>query len=713
MAQLCFEIKTEDGGRTLSMSKRRPPSSVFRHPSHFMRLSLPPCSMSEQKTRAEYYPALDGLRAIAVIGVILYHAGMPWMRGGFLGVETFFVISGFLITSLLLAGWRASGRIDFKNFWLRRARRLLPAFYAAIIGIMLFVALFARDEITRLRPDLLPAATFVSNWHYILTNQNYFEEAGRPPLLRHLWSLAIEWQFYMIWPLLCSALFALRARLAAILALAGALALAAWMAAQSAAGVDPSHIYYATHNRASGLLLGAALALFLFSLQKNTDPQQGKTTPAWLLDAAGFIALAVLLLTYWQMDEQHPLLYGGGFLAVSALTAVCVAATTQPGVFAGILGNRALRWIGLRSYGLYLWHWLVFAFTRPIVDVPLEGWGLFALRMAITFALTELSYRLIETPARKGALGRAWKSFKAAPAGGRARFVVPALAGVMAFAGLVTSIATAQPPPDKPTIADQQAVLADSVIAVDVPSQKQETPTAVIEETQTPTPAPTPSPAAATPNPQVLTAEPPQVTLTPPPTPTPAPTRATPSPTPTLTFEIYTRTVEGKVQVAYVAPITPTRRRIFAIGDSVMVAAAKTLWQVYGEDIEVDARTARPLKDGIKMLQDRRDKDLLGAVVVLHLGSNGPINAAQMTELLDALKNVPRVVMLNLREPRAWEQNNNAIIQSAAARYPNVMLVDWNALSVSAPNLLEGDGIHLRAGGVKVYVEAIAKAVSK
>ncbi|MFZ1793083.1 MAG: hypothetical protein WAU96_06630, partial [Anaerolineae bacterium] len=275
----------------------------------------------------------------------------------------------------------------------------------------------------------------------------------------------------------------------------------------------------------------------------------------------------------------------------------------------------------------------------------------------------------------------------------------------------------AQPPTGKPSIADDQAAVAglldtpepESTPMTEDGGRVTETPIFTETPTQIPTATPTPLPTAN--NQQPATQYPiSNTTNTPTPTPISVPVTPTRTTAPTPTFNVITRTVDGRVQIDYVTPFTQTKRRIFAIGDSVMVAAAKSLWQVFGEDIDIDARTARPLKDGIKMLQDRRDKNLLGPVVVVHLGSNGPMNAAQMTELLTILKDVPRVVVLNLREPRTWEQTNNAIIKDVSSRYPNVVFVDWGALSISQPNLLEGDGIHLKAAGVKVYVQAIVAA---
>ena len=424
-------------------------------------------------------------------------------------------------------------------------------------------------------------------------------------------------------------------------------------------------------------------------------------------------------MAYAQLDELNTALYRGGFFAISTLTAVCVAASTQnaTGWMARLLGASPLRWVGLRSYGLYLWHWPVFALTRPLVDVPLEGLPLFALRIAITLALTELSYRFIETPVRKGALGRAWAALRAAQGGAKLRFIAPVVVGVMALAALGAATVLAQPPTGKPSIADDQAAVAglldtpepESTPMTEDGGQVTETPILTETPTQIPTATPTPLPTAN--NQQPATQYPiSNTTNTPTPTPISVPVTPTRTTAPTPTFNVITRTVDGRVQIDYVTPFTQTKRRIFAIGDSVMVAAAKSLWQVFGEDIDIDARTARPLKDGIKMLQDRRDKNLLGPVVVVHLGSNGPMNAAQMTELLTILKDVPRVVVLNLREPRTWEQTNNAIIKDVSSRYPNVVFVDWGALSISQPNLLEGDGIHLKAAGVKVYVQAIVAA---
>src|ERR671921_2715367 len=218
--------------------------------------------------RLSYLPSLDGLRAFAVIAVLLHDALPIWIRGGFLGVEVFFVISGYLITTLLLTEWHQQGRINLVGFWLRRALRLLPALYLLLVVTLVFAVVFLPGEVARLRDDALAAFGYVTNWYLILGEQSYFETTGRPSLLQHLWSLAVEEQFYLLWPLLITvALWGVspmrrwrRRRLALFIAIAGAAGSALLMAALYQPGVDPSRVYYGTDTRVAGLLFGAALA---------------------------------------------------------------------------------------------------------------------------------------------------------------------------------------------------------------------------------------------------------------------------------------------------------------------------------------------------------------------------------------------------------------------------------------------------------------------
>jgi peptidoglycan/LPS O-acetylase OafA/YrhL/lysophospholipase L1-like esterase len=352
---------------------------------------------------------LDGLRAVAVIAVVLYHADLSWVPGGFLGVDVFFVLSGYLITSLLLNEWRETGRLDFGRFYRARARRLLPGLLMMLAATTVVTTLAVPDAAATVRRDLLPALSYVSNWWAVAQHHSYFEATGRPSLLLHLWSLAVEEQFYLLWPVLL--LLILRGRPDGRgqvwlfrLAVGGAVVSAAAMAVLAIAHGfpvpnDPSRGYYGTDTHASGLLLGAALAT-RWPLSRTGAADRR----SWWVGAGGVVGLVGLLCAFGTVSEFSPLLYRGGFLLVSALSVGVVAAASRDGAVARMLAVAPLRRLGERSYGIYLWHWPVFALTRPQLDVQESGPANLALRLVLTLGLAELSWRYVETPIRAGAL---------------------------------------------------------------------------------------------------------------------------------------------------------------------------------------------------------------------------------------------------------------------------------------------------------------------
>src|SRR5215216_3066952 len=431
------------------------------------------------EVRLPYSPGLDGLRALAVIAVLLYHADLAFIPGGFLGVEVFFVISGYLITALLLAEWQRRGRIDLKNFWIRRARRLLPALYVLLIVCLAYAVVFLPGEVAGLRGDVVAAVGYVTNWYLILGHESYFEAVGRPSLLKHLWSLAVEEQFYLIWPPVLAFGLAigatrLRYRRVLILALGGATAAAVAMALLYQPGVDPSRIYYGTDTRVSGLLIGATLAFLWMprpspeetNFHRNFGSGRFRRRWSWilLLDVVGIAALGALIWFCLHLGEFQPFLYRGGLVAVALATAALIAAIAHPQARVGsrLLAWRPLRWIGERSYGIYLWHWPVFMVTRPDLDVPFDGVPLLALRLGATVVLADLSYRFVETPIRRGALGRAWKKLREAEGPRRwqlrlqwAGALVPILAS-LALLGI--AVAQAQPPKKPSYLASMKSV---------------------------------------------------------------------------------------------------------------------------------------------------------------------------------------------------------------------------------------------------------------
>jgi peptidoglycan/LPS O-acetylase OafA/YrhL len=407
-----------------------------------------------------YVPGIDGLRALSVVAVLLYHGGVAWIGGGFLGVEIFFVISGYLITSLLLAEWRREGSLGLRGFWFRRARRLLPALYVLLAATVAFCAVFLRSELADLRGDVVAALGYVTNWYLIAQHQSYFEALGRPSLLKHLWSLAVEEQFYLVWPVvfaLAMPLLGGRPKVLARWLVAGAIASTLWMAVLYEPFTDPSRVYYGTDTRASGLLLGAALACVWapWRLTRRTGPGA-----PFLLDAAGVGSLVALGLLLARTDEFGAFLYRGGFFVVGVLTCVAIAVVVHPAARLGrVLGVAPLVWVGVRSYALYLWHWPVYMVTRPRLDVPLTGLPLLALRLAITFVLAELSYRYVEVPIRQGALGRLAARLAASHGEVRARLVgrtaLAAGAGLSAMALLAWQLGGAHATPPSQIAVDR------------------------------------------------------------------------------------------------------------------------------------------------------------------------------------------------------------------------------------------------------------------
>lgn len=363
-----------------------------------------------------YVSGLDGVRAIAVIGVLVYHGNSGWLPGGFLGVDVFFVLSGFLISTILFQELSASGGVNFKRFYVHRARRLLPALVATLVLTAILVVFFARDAASQFRADVLPSLFYVANWNYILADQSYFEAIGRAPMLQHLWSLAVEEQFYLLWPLVLYGVFRWRGRLAVgrvalLLALLATLAMAVMSVLWNVpGGGDASRLYFGTDTHSMGLLLGAALAAVW---RPGALPRQLELRQALALTGVGALGVASVLGCFVWFSATSNALYRGGFLVVIGGSLLMIAVITHPAAkLNAVMSIAPLRYLGTRSYGLYLYHWPIFLVTRPNLDLPFGGVTAFAVSMGLTFAVAEVSYRYLETPIRRGAWGRwrqAWR----------------------------------------------------------------------------------------------------------------------------------------------------------------------------------------------------------------------------------------------------------------------------------------------------------------
>ena len=638
--------------------------------------------MNKRSELLTYMPSLDGIRALSVLAVIIYHANKMWLPGGFLGVEVFFVISGYLITLLLLAESEKNGSISLKEFWWRRARRLLPALWVVVLGVVVFAALFQREMLGTLRGDVIAALLYGFNWFQIWVGTSYFTSFEFVPL-RHLWSLAVEEQFYLIWPvvMLIVAKFGKR-RLpivsAVFFGLAVVLAIYTALVYQpgtiSNIGDTPNQfmslfgqpvsridfLFLGTLTRSSGLLLGAALAIWWRPwLLQNSRAGANK-----LFDFIGFGGLAALALMMWRFqtviegtDEGtvgYDFLFRGGFFLTDLASLAVIAAAVHPSskILARSLSNPVLVWLGRRSYGFYLFHWPVFQFYRRFAGKGLTPYE-FVVLVLFALALTELSYRYIETPVRQGAVSRWWAEFRQPAFGAQLvrrqrRIVLSAVASLLPVFGVV-SLATAGVQLDE--IA--QNLSDNEGNTVDVLGGGQSDDAGV---------AATASTIAG----QIATA---------------------------------TTTLDGQ-------PID-----VLAIGDSVMLGAANVLTD---RGVTVDAVKSRPYRQALEIANYMKSVNRLGSVVIIHLGTNNTVDESTLDEIMVPLKDVPLVLFVTVHVPSEVRQNtNNRRINELTSRYENVKVLDWYSIALAHPEYLYSDKIHIRPEGQKVYADLMMQAIGR
>ena len=638
--------------------------------------------MNKRSELLTYMPSLDGIRALSVLAVIIYHANKMWLPGGFLGVEVFFVISGYLITLLLLAESEKNGSISLKEFWWRRARRLLPALWVVVLGVVVFAALFQREMLGTLRGDVVAALLYGFNWFQIWVGTSYFTSFEFVPL-RHLWSLAVEEQFYLIWPvvMLIVAKFGKR-RLpivsAVFFGLAVVLAIYTALVYQpgtiSNIGDTPNQfmslfgqpvsridfLFLGTLTRSSGLLLGAALAIWWRPwLLQNSRAGANK-----LFDFIGIGGLAALALMMWRFqtviegtDEGtvgYDFLFRGGFFLTDLASLAVIAAAVHPSskILARSLSNPVLVWLGRRSYGFYLFHWPVFQFYRRFAGKGLTPYE-FVVLVLFALALTELSYRYIETPVRQGAVSRWWAEFRQPAFGAQLvrrqrRIVLSAVASLLPVFGVV-SLATAGVQLDE--IA--QNLSDNEGNTVDVLGGGQSGDAGVVA-------------TASTIAGQIATA---------------------------------TTTLDGQ-------PID-----VLAIGDSVMLGAANVLTD---RGVTVDAVKSRPYRQALEIANYMKSVNRLGSVVIIHLGTNNTVDESTLDEIMVPLKDVPLVLFVTVHVPSEVRQNtNNRRINELTSRYENVKVLDWYSIALAHPEYLYSDKIHIRPEGQKVYADLMMQAIGR
>ncbi len=363
-----------------------------------------------------YIPAIDGLRAVAVIAVMLYHLGFDWIPGGFLGVDLFFVISGYVITRLLLDSIQRSGGLDLKAFYIARVRRLLPPLLFMIIVTTIFVGAWAPDTMRRFLADT-PFAIFGGmNWWLVFRETDYFESIGRPPLLQHTWSLGVEAQFYLVWPLILLLVLKyfgknkIPGAALIIAAFSGISLLLVSLQIDAANDSQVSHVYFGTDTHSIGLFLGATLAVKW--IPQNLNETVSKKAQDFI-DGIGVFGLLGIIAAFLFVQESDPTLYKIAFPLAGIFGCAILTSIVHPASrFAPILSSKPFVWIGERSYAIYLWHWVVFQVTRPNFDLDGSPWALYALRVLIVFALADISLRVVELPVRTGLIDYWFKGMK-------------------------------------------------------------------------------------------------------------------------------------------------------------------------------------------------------------------------------------------------------------------------------------------------------------
>ena len=357
-----------------------------------------------KRGKKRYIPAIDGLRAFAVFAVILYHMGMPFARGGLLGVTVFFVISGYLITGLLTAEWDASGTINLPQFWFRRIRRLFPAIVLVIVVTAAVLSFASPLLLTKMRPDIIPGLFWFENWWYIFRDLSYFEAAGAPSPLTHFWSLAIEEQFYLVWPVLLLGAYKAGAkkklvrRACLVLAVISAIAMAVLF---DPAG-DPSRVYYGTDTRAFSLLIGAWLSFAWPGAQLTEEgTRHVPRKSVAILDGVGIAAFLAIIAMCVFISGYSMFMYYGGLLICSILSAVVIAVLAHPrSMLARFAALKPFVWIGQRSYGMYLWHFPIIVLLQPRNATALPWW-IYLVEIALTIGIAHLSYQYVETSIRR------------------------------------------------------------------------------------------------------------------------------------------------------------------------------------------------------------------------------------------------------------------------------------------------------------------------
>jgi peptidoglycan/LPS O-acetylase OafA/YrhL len=615
---------------------------------------------NQVKRATHYIPGLDGLRALAVLAVLGYHLLPNVFPGGFIGVDIFFVISGFLITTLLMKEYARTGRINFHTFWVRRARRLLPALFLVVVAASA-VAFFVRGDIlVGLGRQILGAVTFSNNWVEVAAGSNYFD-ANSPHLFTNLWSLAVEEQFYVVWPFVLTGVLAMglavrHSRKAVLLAL-GLAAFSAILMAFLYHTTNQTRVYYGTDTHLFGLMIGAALAFWSSSKASGHALRRLSQPFLWLgrkryLQPMGVVALLGIVVFIIAVRDSAAIIYYGGLAGVCLLSAAAlVAIVSKRGRLQCIFTWRPLEWVGERSYGIYLWHWPLLVLFGQALPAAVPDWMVSTVTFIVTMACAALSYRYVEAPIQQN-------GFRAYTGLGLPRRKLwhwrlrPYPLAIGCLVAVVLTVGAVLQAPSK-TQAQMRIEAGQRAIQN-------------LANTQKPEPAQVPTQTIAGTQTNMPSASPKQPTI--------------------------------------------TGADISVIGDSVTIASAPALQERF-PGIIIDAEISRSMRrGGMSTIETLNTAGSLRKVVIIALGTNGYYGADNLEKAATLLAG-KRLVFVTAHADREWTGPNNDDVRKLAQKYPYVSIAEWDSDIGAHPEMLGDDGIHPSQQGAKIYVESIAKAL--
>lgn len=619
-----------------------------------MRLKRDEVSKCKQKRR--YIKGFDGIRGVAVLAVILYHLVPHLAPGGYLGVVIFFVLSGYLITDLSMQEYEQTGKIRLKQFWERRLKRLLPALLSMLVVVTTWITLFEKDLLVSIRGSIVSALLFVNNWWQIANQVSYFDKFVSTSPFTHLWSLSVEVQFYLVWPILLVLGLVLIKNKRVLLQIFFALAIlsAVLMAVLYQPQQDPSRIYYGTDTRVFSLLIGGILAL----VWPSNRLRKANRKAVQILDGIGFLSLGLLILMMIGLTEVSPFVYLGGMFIFSLITAALIGSVVHPSTLIGkFFSLQPLKYIGLRSYGLYLWQYPVMILYEQKVNVS-EAHPFLSniIQLILIFGLTEISYQLIEKPLQKLSLSSSRKKLLAWPQHFMENGLKYQLMTVVASLFILTSLFGFITAPKEGRPRNQELIdkLNENSALINQEGATKNVP----KEAEAQVPAPPKEDSN---------------TLTP----------------------------EETEQLA--------NKSVTAIGDSVMIDVADQLKLIL-PNLVVDGEIGRQLYQTVPVIESLKNNGKLGDIVLLELGTNGAFTDKQLDDVIAAIGE-RQIYMVNIRVPKNWQAAVNDALERAKTRHPNLTIIDWYKLSEDKKEFLYGDGVHPNTLGSKTYANMIAKAL--